>query len=253
LLLIRSSSGLRLIVALVLAAALVASWAATPAAAQTDQANEQDAGSGDAGQSGTVTGGGDNSNQCVGLQPVTNTGDAQTQVDVIIQTPAGDQYTKRINLKQLTDALDNLDLKDIGSSIEINPQLTVQCAQEVNQAATASDTSEPGFCSWVWDNGYWCLWSTDGSWWAYDDGSYYPWSNAYWYAAEGGWWWYGSSGWWWWDGYNWTAYGAWNTASNVAAGTLDATGGLSTLGVIGVLGLGGTALVIRRTRTSESE
>ena len=257
-LLIRSSSGLRLIVALVLGAALLAmlSFLAAPAVAQnlTEQEAEQDAESGDTDQSGEVSNTGDNANQCVGVQPVSNTGNAETQVDIIIESPAGHQYNKRFDLKDLVDELD-LDLEDIGSSIEIDPELTVECAQAVQQAATAAaEEDDSGSCSWVWDNGWWCQWSTDGSWWAYDDGgSYTSYSDGYWYADVGGWWYYDSSGWWWWDGYYWTAYGAYDTVSNVAAGALNTTGGLSSLGVIGVLGLGATALMIRRTRTGESE
>ena len=253
-LLIRSSSGLRLIVALVLGAALLAmlSSMATPAVAQNliEQEAEQDTESGDTDQSGEVSNTGDNANQCVGVQPVSNTGNAVTQVDIIIESPAGHQYTKRYDLKDLVDELD-LDLEDIGSSIEISPELTVECAQEIQQAATAAaEEDDSGSCSWVWDNGYWCLWSTDGSWWAYDDGSYTSYSDGYWYADVGGWWYYDSSGWWWWDGYTWTAYGAYNMVSNVAAGAMNTTGGLSSLGVIGVLGMGATVLMIRRTRTS---
>lgn len=160
-LLVRSSSGLRLVVVLLLAAALLASLAA-PTVAQTDQTTEQEGESGDADQSGTVSNTGDNSNQCVGVQPVSNTGNAQNAVDITVQTPAGDQYTKRVFIDEL-----DIDLEDIESSINISPELTVECAQEVDQAATASDTSSDGYCTWVWDNGYWCYWSTDGSWWYY--------------------------------------------------------------------------------------
>ena len=253
-LLIRSSSGLRLIVALVLGAALLAmlSSMATPAVAQNliEQEAEQDTESGNTDQSGEVLNSGDNSNQCVGVQPVSNTGNAVTQVDIIIESPAGHQYTKRYDLKDLVDELD-LDLEDIGSSIEIDPELTVECAQEVQQAATAAAEDDSGSCSWVWDNGYWCLWSTDGSWWAYDDYSgYTSYSDGYWYADVGGWWYYDSSGWWWWDGYNWAAYGAYNTVSNVATGALDAAKGKTMpLAILGSVALLGTAGVLfRRNR-----
>ena len=259
-LLIRSSSGLRLIVALILGAALLAmlSSMATPAIAQnlTEQEAEQEGESGDTDQSGEVSNTGDNANQCVGVQPVSNTGNAQTQVDIIIESPAGDQYTKRFDLKDLVDELD-LDLEDIGSSIEIAPEMTVECAQEVQQAATAANdtASDAGYCSWVWDNGYWCLWSTDGSWWSWDNGSgYTSYSDGYWYADVGGWWYYDSSGWWWWDGYYWTAYGAYNTVSNVATGALDAAKGktmpLVTLGALALVGTAG--ILIRRNRRNDS-
>ena len=228
------------------------SFLAAPAVAQnlTEQEAEQEGESGDTDQSGRVSNTGDNANQCVGVQPVSNTGNAETQVDIIIETPAGHQYNKRFDLKDLVDELD-LDLEDIGSSIEIAPEMTVECAQEVQQAATAAAEDDSGYCSWVWDDGWWCQWSTDGSWWAYDDGgSYTSYSDGYWYADVGGWWYYDSSGWWWWDGYYWTAYGAYNTVSNVATGALDAaqerTMPLAILGSVALLGTAG--VLIRRNR-----
>src|SRR5215212_11496035 len=69
LLLVRISSSLRLTLTLILALVLLASGAA-PAAAQTSQESDQDAESGEIGQSGRVRNSGDNSNQCVALQPV---------------------------------------------------------------------------------------------------------------------------------------------------------------------------------------
>ena len=87
-LLIRKSYGLRLNFALILALALLASVFAAPATAEsTDQESEQEGESGDADQLGEVSNEGDNSNQCVALQPVTNTGNALTAVDLIIQFP----------------------------------------------------------------------------------------------------------------------------------------------------------------------
>ena len=149
-----------------LALATLASFVATPAMAQTTvQDSAQGAESGESDQSGTVTQSGDNSNQCVGVQPVSNTGNAITDVNLIIQTPAGDQYTKRFDLLDLIDELD-LDLEDIGSSIEIHPELTVECAQQIQQAASAAGLAT-GYCTWYWDAGWWCYWSTDGTWWYY--------------------------------------------------------------------------------------
>jgi len=86
------------------------------------QESEQDADSGDVDQSFTVTGGGDNSNQCVGLQGVANTGNAQNQIGVI-------QYA--------SDA-DDFEFDETGASIEVSPTNTTSCDQQVNQAASAS-------------------------------------------------------------------------------------------------------------------
>ena len=139
-LLIRSSSGLRVSFALILALVLLASGFAAPAAAETDQESEQEGESGEIDQLGDVLNEGDNANQCVGLQPVTNTGDALTAVDIIIQLPTR-QEAKRLDIKAFIDLIDELDLEleDIGSTIELDPEQAVKCAQAVDQAATASE------------------------------------------------------------------------------------------------------------------
>ena len=140
-LLIRKSYGLRLNFALILALALLASVFAAPATAEsTDQESEQEGESGDADQLGEVSNEGDNSNQCVALQPVTNTGNALTAVDLIIQFPTR-QEAKRLDIKAVLDLIDELDLEldDLGSTIELDPEQAVDCAEELDQAATASE------------------------------------------------------------------------------------------------------------------
>ena len=82
---------------------------------------EQDADSGDVDQTFIVTNTGDNSNQCVGLQGVANTGNAQNQ----------------LGLTQLGSDADDFDFDDVNSSIEVSPTNVTTCDQEVNQAATA--------------------------------------------------------------------------------------------------------------------
>jgi hypothetical protein len=154
LLLIRSSSGLRLRFALILALVLLAPAFAVPAQAQTtEQESEQEGESGDADQSGEVSNEGDNANQCVAVQPVSNTGDAITDLDILIQLPTGEQQTKRHETKYILDLIDelDLDLEDIGSTIELDPEQAVECAQAVDQAATASDDTD---YSDYW-NDYW--------------------------------------------------------------------------------------------------
>ncbi len=140
-LLIRSSSGLRLRFApLILALVVLASGFTIPAVAQTDQESDQEGESGETDQSGEVLNEGDNSNQCVALQPVTNTGNALTAVDLIIQFPTR-QEAKRLDIKAVIDLIDELDLEleDIGSTIELDPEQAVECAEELDQAATASE------------------------------------------------------------------------------------------------------------------
>ena len=169
-LLIRSSSGLRLRFApLILALVLLASGFTIPAVAQTELESDQEGESGESDQSGEVSNSGDNSNQCVGVQPVSNTGDAITAVDIIIQLPSG-REAKRFDVKDVSDLVDelDLDLEDIGSTIELNPEQAVECTQAVDQASSAAAANEEaGYCTWYWDAGWWCYWSTDGSWWYY--------------------------------------------------------------------------------------
>jgi hypothetical protein len=142
LLLIRSSSGLRLRSApLILALVVLASGFTIPAVAQTEQESEQEGESGEADQLGEVLNEGDNSNQCVAVQPVTNTGNALTDLDILIQLPTGEQHTKRHAIRDVLDLIDELDLEleDIGSTIELSPEQAIECAQELDQAATASE------------------------------------------------------------------------------------------------------------------
>src|SRR5215208_5768498 len=130
-----SSYGLRLRFALILALVLLAPGFAVPAQAQTDQESEQEGESGETDQSGEVSNEGDNSNQCVAVQPVSNTGNAITDIDIIIQLPTG-QDVKRFNTQDVLDLIDelDLDLEDVGSTIELDPEQAVECAQAVDQA-----------------------------------------------------------------------------------------------------------------------
>ena len=109
---------------LMLLAALLAmlALAAVPAIAQISQEGEQEGESGDLDQTFEVTGEGDNSSQCVGIQGVGNTGNAQNVLDVI-------QYG--------SDA-DDFEFEEVGSTIDVSPTNETTCDQQVNQAATAS-------------------------------------------------------------------------------------------------------------------
>ena len=161
-LLIRSSSGLRLRFApLVLALVLLAAGFTIPAVAQTDQESEQEGESGETDQSGEVLGSGDSSNQCVAVQPVSNTGNAITAVNIIFQLPTGEQEVKRKDIEAMSDLVDelDLDLEDIGSTLEMDPEQAVECAQAVDQAATASSDYSDYWNAyweayWSWYYGY---------------------------------------------------------------------------------------------------
>ncbi len=83
---------------------------------------EQEAESGYVDQSFDVSGTGDNSNQSVGIQGVTNTGNAQNQIGIV----------------QYGSEADDFSFEDSGSSINVSPSNSTTCDQQVNQAATAS-------------------------------------------------------------------------------------------------------------------
>ena len=107
-----------MMLAALLAMAVVA---AVPAIAQVTQENEQEVESGDATQNINVTGGGDNSNACQGVQGITNTGNATNNTSVL-------QYANEDVETELEDS----------GNFEISPSQTTTCTQQVNQAASAS-------------------------------------------------------------------------------------------------------------------
>ncbi len=101
--------------------------AAVPAIAQIDQEGEQESESGEVNQTFEVSSTGDNSNQCANIQGVANTGNAQNQIDLI----------------QYGSEADDFEFDEVGSSIEVSPENSTTCDQQVNQAASASGDS-PG-------------------------------------------------------------------------------------------------------------
>ena len=109
---------------LMLLAALLAmvAVAAIPAIAQVTQEEEQEGESGELNQSFTVTSEGDNSNQCANIQGVGNTGNTQTLTDIL----------------QYGSEADDFEFEEVGSSIDVSPENSTTCDQQVNQAASAS-------------------------------------------------------------------------------------------------------------------
>jgi hypothetical protein len=89
---------------------------------ELDQDVEQDAESGDLDQSFDVSQTGDNSSQCAGVQGVANTGNAQNVID----------------LTQLDGEVEDFEFDEVDSSIEVSPESSTTCDQQVNQAASAS-------------------------------------------------------------------------------------------------------------------
>src|ERR671921_517310 len=85
------------------------------------QTSDQQAESGDIDQSFDISGSGANSNQCVGVQGVANTGNAQNTINVF--NLGGEDV--------------EFEFDEVGSTIDVSPVNTTTCDQEVNQAAVA--------------------------------------------------------------------------------------------------------------------
>ena len=109
---------------LMLLAALLAmlALAAVPVIAQVTQEEEQEGESGELNQDFSVTGSGDNSNQCVGIQGVGNTGNTQNLTDIL----------------QYGSTADEFEFEEVGSNIDVSPTNSTECTSAVNQAASAS-------------------------------------------------------------------------------------------------------------------
>lgn len=85
------------------------------------QSFDQEADSGDVDQSFEVFSDGDNSNQSVGTQGVTNTGNAQSQ----------------FGFTQFDSEIDDFEFEDGGADIDVSPEFDLESDQSVDQAATA--------------------------------------------------------------------------------------------------------------------
>src|SRR5215210_9324949 len=95
---------------------------AVPAMAQKEQDSEQEADSGEVGQSFTITGGGSNGSSCTPLQGSAQSGNSQNQVDV----------------DQSNSTTDDFEFEESGSNITLTPEQAEECEQIINQAAAAA-------------------------------------------------------------------------------------------------------------------
>ncbi len=82
---------------------------------------DQDAESGDIDQSFDVTGGGDNANQTVNVSGAANTGNVQDQ----------------FGFTQIDSEIDDFEIDDSGSSIEVSGDSEVSSDQKINQSASS--------------------------------------------------------------------------------------------------------------------
>jgi hypothetical protein len=124
---------------LVISAAVVAMtlMVAVPAVADDiEQETDQEGESGEVDQSFEVTGGGDNSNQCAGIQGVANTGNAQNVIDVVQLDEDDDLDDGRLDRNSDRDS--DFEFEEVGSEITVSPASTTTCDQQVNQAASTT-------------------------------------------------------------------------------------------------------------------
>jgi hypothetical protein len=122
---------LALTVAVVMAAMMMF---AAPAMADV----EQEADSGDVDQSFKVSNNGDNSNQSVGIQGVTNTGNAQSALNV---NDFNDDFDDGdFGFFFFDDFGDgDFEFEDVGAEIVVSPESSFSSDQSIDQSATASD------------------------------------------------------------------------------------------------------------------
>jgi hypothetical protein len=104
------------------------------------QASEQDVESGDSSQTFNVTGGGDNSNQTVGIQGISNTGNAVNSTNVLQANPFDNGFNNDFFFDPFFDGGFNnggdVGIFDTGN-FEISPSQTTPSTQSVNQSAAA--------------------------------------------------------------------------------------------------------------------
>ena len=117
--------------------------AAIPALAiEIDQDSEQESESGDVDQSFEVSNTGDNSNQCAGVQGVANTGNVQNQLSVEEVDDDDDLFldddNRRHDRDRDRDGDTDFEFDEVDSTIEVSPESTTTCDQQVNQAASAT-------------------------------------------------------------------------------------------------------------------
>ena len=108
---------------------LVLAIPAMAAGGLVEQDTEQNGESGTADQGFGVSGSGESANQCAGIQGVAQTGNAQNEIALT-------EYRSRT---------DEFNFDEVGSDLNISPENSTKCDQEVNQAASASgDNSGTG-------------------------------------------------------------------------------------------------------------
>src|SRR5919202_6141764 len=181
-----------IILVLILASALLMSWARLAHAQASQEFSERRDTSGAATPAAGVSNAGDQSDICTPILQASNTGNVLNEQGIlqVLGPILLDQYGNRLFVfgspDDFADFFDDLDVT--GSSIDMEPTLGANCDQTIEEAAAtdpfagaSSDGSlssmvDPTF--WYYEDGTWV--GSDGSsgtWWWNDDGSW-SWANA---------------------------------------------------------------------------
>jgi hypothetical protein len=108
------------------------------------QDSELESESGEIGQTFEVTGGGDNSDQCAGVQGVGNTAPVQGGTNIIQYNSEAEDFEfedvggSLLNIIQADSEADNFEFDGVGGPLTVDGTNETTCEQEVNQAGSAS-------------------------------------------------------------------------------------------------------------------
>src|SRR5918997_1760088 len=100
--------------------------------------------SGEIGQTFDVAGGGDNSDQCAGVQGVGNTAPVQGGTNIIQYNSEAEDFEfedvggSLLNIIQADSEADNFEFDGVGGPLTVDGTNETTCEQEVNQAGSAS-------------------------------------------------------------------------------------------------------------------
>ena len=100
--------------------------------------------SGEIGQTFEVTGDGDNSDQCAGVQGVSNTAPVQGATNIIQYNSEAEDFEfedvggSLLNIIQADSEADNFEFDGVGEPLTVDGTNETTCEQEVNQAGSAS-------------------------------------------------------------------------------------------------------------------
>jgi hypothetical protein len=113
-------------------------------AKEVTQDSELEAESGEVDQTFEVTGSGDNSNQCAGVQGVSNTAPQQGGINILQYDSEADEFEfedvggAHLNILQVDSEADKFEFDGVGGPLTVDGTNETSCEQQANQAGSAS-------------------------------------------------------------------------------------------------------------------